>query len=191
MLETRDFSEAIAGQRTFLYRLAYNQLQDHAEADDVVQNTILAALAGQRQFEQRSSLKTWLLSILRFKILDCLRDRQKRRAHCALPFEISESDLDIDDFDALFDTNGCWTDTKDVWTNPETVAERSAFLKVLEACLTRLPEKTSRVFLMREWLDDEPEQICERLGITPGNLRVLLYRARMQLRLCLDLNWER
>ena len=71
------------------------------------------------------------------------------------------------------------------------MVERNAFFRVLEACLTRLPPRTARAFLMREWLELAPEEVSTELKVSAGNLRVLLYRARMQLRLCLDLGWER
>lgn len=182
------FGNAVAALRPFLLRLAVLQLQDKATAEDVVQETLLAALAGQARFEGRSSLKTWLLSILKHKILDAIRAR--RRVVPLTPVGPSGDESDLAPFDALFDARGYWAESKDVWSDPETVTERMAFLRVLEACLTRLPERTSRAFLMREWLESEPGEICSLLHVSPGNLRILLYRARMQLRVCLEVNWE-
>ncbi len=187
-LATHSFGDAVAAFRPFLLRLALLQLQDKALAEDVVQETLLAALAGEARFERRASLKTWLLSILKHKILDAIRARNR-----VLPLTPSgsagEDEYDLTPFDALFDAQGYWAEPKDTWSDPETVAERTAFFNVLEACLTRLPERTSRAFLMREWLENEPDEICSLLQVTPGNLRILLYRARMQLRVCLDANW--
>jgi RNA polymerase sigma-70 factor (ECF subfamily) len=186
-------AEEAAEYRPLLYRMALTQLKNTAAAEDATQETLLAAIEKADSFERRSTLRTWLFSILRFKILDVMRDQSKmRRRESEIPVE---GTLAADDgcgmLDALFDESGCWIDTKDVWTNPHTVAERDAFFKVLEACMTRLPARTSRAFLMREWLELEPPEICKELGISQGNLRILLYRARMQLRLCLDLHWER
>ena len=185
-----EFGDAIATFRPFLLRLALLQLQDKAIAEDVVQDTLLAAFEGQARFEGRASLKTWLLSILRHKTLDALRDRKRMRP-MAVVAAAGDDEYDLEPFDALFNANNCWAESKDAWTDPETVAERTAFFQVLDACLTRLPPRTSRAFLMREWLEADPDEICRRLSLTPGNLRILLYRARMQLRVCLDLNWER
>lgn len=189
----KTIAEEAAEYRPMLYRMALIQLKNADAAEDATQETLLAAVEKAVTFEARSSLRTWLFAILRFKILDIMRDQSKfRKFDFPLPTDGREiDDYEAGAFDVLFDTNGCWIDTKDAWTNPHTVAEREAFFKVLETCMTRLPARTSRAFLMREWLELEPPEICTQLGITQGNLRILLYRARMQLRLCLDLHWER
>lgn len=188
----KTISEEAAEYRPLLFRMALTQLKNASAAEDATQETLLAAIEKAESFERRSSLRTWLFSILRFKILDIMRDQSKaRRRDSALPVEHTADDDESGIFDALFDDSGCWVDTKDVWTNPHTVAERDAFFKVLEVCMTRLPARTSRAFLMREWLELDPPEICRELGISQGNLRILLYRARMQLRLCLDVHWER
>ena len=184
------FSHELSSYRPALFRLALLQLQDKAEAEDATQETLLAALEGEADFEGRSSLRTWLFSILRFKVLDILRDRTRRRKTIEPNLKLAE-ELDVSEFDALFDHMGCWAAPKDIWTNPQTVAEQTDFFRVLEACMERLPERTSRAFLMRTWLELEAEEVCSELKITSGNLRVLLYRARMQLRHCLDVNWDR
>ncbi len=185
-----DVGGEAAKLRPALFRLALLQLRDPAAADDAVQEAILAAIEGASQFEGRSSVKTWLFSILRYKVLDALR-AQSRLKRAAVDRRDADDELDVSSFDALFDENGCWAEPKDAWADPHAAAETQAFLKVLEACLTRLPARTSRAFLMREWLDIEPRDICVELDLSPGNLRVLLWRARMQLRHCLDLNWDR
>lgn len=187
-LPLEQFEEEIAVHRPLLFKLAMVQLQNAAAADDVVQETLLAALIGRGSFRRQSQIKTWLISIMRHKVLDAIRSQ---RRYVLAPTTARDDELDVAIFDALFDTNGCWKDTKDVWTDPESSAEQSAFLKVLEACLTRLPERTSRAFMMREWLGMETSEIQSLLNVSPSNLRILLYRARMQLRLCLDLNWGR
>jgi len=185
-------ADEAAEYRPLLYRMALTQLKNTAAAEDATQETLLAAIEKADSFERRSTLRTWLFSILRFKILDIMRDQSKaRRRDRELPVDNAPIDDDGGTLDSLFDESGCWIDTKDVWTNPHTVAERDAFFKVLETCMTRLPARTSRAFLMREWLELEPPEICRELGISQGNLRILLYRARMQLRLCLDAHWER
>ncbi|MGB2932005.1 MAG: sigma-70 family RNA polymerase sigma factor [Methyloceanibacter sp.] len=183
-----DLSGEIARYRPMLYRLALLQLHDRAAADDVAQETILAALEGASGFRAQSSLKTWLFAILRHKMIDSLRAGAKR---VRLPADDANAELDITGFNTLFDSEDCWAAPKDVWTDPETVVERKAFFRVLEACLTKLPPRTARAFLMREWLELEPEEVSAELKVSAGNLRVLLYRARMKLRLCLDLGWNR
>lgn len=187
-LAAEQFAAEVAVHRQLLFKLAMVQLQDAASADDVVQETILAALLGRAGFRQQASLKTWLISILRFKVLDTLRSR---RRYVLAPASEAGDDYDVAVFDALFDGSGCWIDSKDAWADPQSTAERSAFFNVLEACLARLPERTSRAFMMREWLEMEPNEIQSLLNVSPSNLRILLYRARMQLRLCMDMNWNR
>lgn len=185
-------AEEAARYRPVLYRLALAQLRDPTAAEDATQETLLAVLEKGASFEGRSSLRTWLFSILRFKVLDIMREQSKQGRRTDFPATSNQSESDdVAVFDTLFDAEGCWAEAKDVWTDPHTVAERNAFFKVLEACMTKLPERSSRAFLMREWLELEPVEICSQLGISAGNLRILLYRARMQLRFCLDIHWER
>lgn len=181
-------TKEIARYRPTLYRLALLQIRDKAAADDATQETLLAALEGIGRFRGEASVKTWLFAILRHKVVDVLRQRGR---FVPPPSEDLNAELDITGFDTLFDAEDCWAAPKNVWANPETVVERKAFFKVLEACLTRLPARTARAFLMREWLDFAPEEISSELDVSPGNLRVLLYRARMQLRTCLDVGWNR
>lgn len=181
-------TKEIARYRPALYRLALLQIRDKAAADDATQETLLAALEGIERFRGEASVKTWLFAILRHKVVDVLRQRGR---FVPPPSEDLNAELDITGFDTLFDAEDCWAAPKNVWANPETVVERKAFFKVLEACLTRLPARTARAFLMREWLDFAPEEISSALDVSPGNLRVLLYRARMQLRTCLDVGWNR
>jgi RNA polymerase sigma-70 factor (ECF subfamily) len=180
--------DEIAHYRPMLYRLALLQLRDKAAAADATQETMLAALEGAPGFRAQSSPKTWLFAILRHKVIDSLRARAR---HVPLPGEGSDAELDVTNFATLFDAEGCWAAAKDIWADPETVVERLAFFRVLEACLTRLPPRTARAFLMREWLELAPDEVSAELKVSAGNLRVLLYRARMQLRLCLDLGWNR
>jgi RNA polymerase sigma-70 factor (ECF subfamily) len=187
---TTDVAEGAARLRPLLYRLALLHLRDAAAADDAVQETILAAIEGSTGFKGRSSVKTWLCAILRHKVLDALRS-QGRQQRIAIAERSSDDEFDASAFDALFDETGCWAEPKDVWSDPQAAAEQQAFFKVLEACLTRLPPRTSRAFLMREWLELDTAEICTDLGVNAGNLRVLLWRARMQLRACLDVTWDR
>ncbi len=181
--------DEIATYRPILFRMALLQLRDAAAAEDATQEALLAAIQTHDKFEGRAALRTWLISILRFKVLDSLRQRKRQ----GLPVDPGQLDVELDTakFAALFDETGCWATPKDAWTNPETHVARIEFFRILEACLTKLPTNTSRVFLMREWLELTSDEICSETGVTAGNLRVLLYRARMQLRSCVDVSWDR
>lgn len=177
-------AQEISAHRPFLYRLALLQLRDPSSAEDATQEALMAALEGAHRFEGRSSLRTWLVSILRYKVIDSLRNM----ARC--PPNLQPDEYEGDPLDVLFDERGQWLQPITNWGDPGQAAERNEFMRVLEACLTRLPERSARAFLMREWLELDPKDVCEKLEIKAGNLRVLLYRARMQLRLCLDHTWN-
>ena len=174
--------------RPDLLRFARLQLRDAGAAEDAVQETLLAALAGSHRFESRSSYKTWLISILRNKIVDTIRSQSRELPASSLAAdEAGDERLD----DALFDRRSHWQDsTRPMhWADPEASFEQQQFWKVFEACLDRLPAKTARVFMMREFLGFETEEICKEAGISASNCWVVLHRARLGLRTCLETNW--
>ena len=173
-----DFRLRVERERPYLLRYASLQLRDSHAAEDAVQETLLAALAGQAGFGQRASLRTWLTGILKHKIIDVIR-RASREAPAA-----SE-----DEFEALFDERGHWVEMPEAWPNPDTSLDQKQFFAALEMCLKRLPEKTAQTFMMREHLGLETDEICKELGITSTHCWVLLYRARMALRECLTKEW--
>jgi RNA polymerase sigma-70 factor (ECF subfamily) len=178
----------LALMRTDLLRFARLQLRDGSLAEDVVQETMLAALAGAERFAQRSSLKTWVFSILRNKIIDAIRGRSR---------EVSLNEAFGDEADlgevenASFAADGHWDPSvrPGVWADPEASLEQARFWVVFEACLENLPAKTGRVFMMREFLGFDTDEICKELGMTPSNCWVVLHRARLALRACLEQRW--
>lgn len=180
--EKPDFRAQLEQQRAYLLRFAALQLRDANAAEDAVQETLLAALAGEAKFAGRSNLRTWLTGILKHKIIDSIR-RSAREPTVAADLD------DASEFDSLFIPDGHWRSMPSTWEEPHGALEQKQFLGVLEECLARLPQKTARVFMMREHLGLETEEICKELTITPTHCWVLLYRARMALRLCLDERW--
>jgi RNA polymerase sigma-70 factor (ECF subfamily) len=94
-----------------------------------------------------------------------------------------------DAIDALFAADGHTRDMPRQWGNPDGTLEQKDFFRVLEVCLEKLPAQTARIFMMREWLELDTDEICKELAITSANAWVILYRARVRLRECLDLNW--
>lgn len=160
------------------------QLRHDSLAEDVVSETLLAILEKPEGFEGRSSLRTYATGILKFKCIDVLR-RRGREVHIE---PLDEQSMD-DAIDALFQQDGHWEDKPAPWDQPEASLHQSQFLEQLQACVDRLPAKTGRVFMMREWLEQDVDEICAELGITANHCGVMLYRARMQLRECLDRNW--
>jgi RNA polymerase sigma-70 factor (ECF subfamily) len=173
-----DFRSRVEAERAYLLRYASLQLRDAAAAEDAVQETLLAALAGEKGFEGRANLRTWLTGILKHKIVDTIR-KASREAPAA-----SE-----DEFDALFDERGHWIEMPSAWANPDASLDQQRFFAALEECLKRLPDKTARSFMMREHLGLETDEICKELRITSTHCWVLLYRARMSLRECLTKEW--
>lgn len=180
------FPTELASLRGDMIRFARLQLRDDSLAEDAVQDAFTSALDGLDKYEERAQLKTWVFTILRNKIVDVLRDR---RRFADLGNAVDEFPADV--FDELFDENGCWQEDArpSDWGNPEESFSNQQFWIVFEACLNRLPEKTARVFMMREMLGFNTEEICSELVISSSNCWVVLHRARMGLRVCLNERW--
>ena len=180
-----DFEQQLVEQRSYLMRFACLQLRNDAWAEDAVSETILAALAKPQAFGARSQLKTWLVGILKHKIIDSMRQRQR---------EVTlDSGSDDDSADPLehmaFKADGHFAEKPTDWGNPEQDLKSRQFMAIMDACTQKLPAVQGRLFLMREWLEMSSEEICKELGLTSTNLYVQLHRARLRLRECLELNW--
>jgi RNA polymerase sigma-70 factor, ECF subfamily len=180
--------QQLHAMRSDLLRFARLQLRDSASAEDVVQETLIAALAGSERFASRSSLKTWVFSILRNKIIDVIRSRLRE-----VPLSELADDEEGDEglAEALFDRGGHWRPEAQPgrWCDPEDSFEQQQFWAVFEVCLDQLPEKTARVFSLRELLGFETDEICKETGISATNCWVVLHRARQALRVCLEQRW--
>ena len=179
-----DFASRCNSHRSYLLRVAVLQLRDNDLAEDVVQDTLLAALQGAGGFSGRSSLKTWLTGILKHKIVDAIRRKGREPVRASL-----DEECQIEDFDALFDETGHWENPPADWGDPEQALSQQQFLDIMQFCLEKLPPNTGRVFMMREVMELGSDEICKELSITSTNLWVILYRARIALRQCLEQNW--
>ncbi len=135
-----------------------------------------------RPFEARSKLKTWVIGILKHKIIDTFRTRRREE-----PLADGEDDGGLED--GIFKEDGHYRDWPREWSTPETQLSRNQFLEILEVCVQQLPPAQGRIFLMREWLELPTGEICNELSITTTNAGVLLHRARLRLRECLQLRW--
>lgn len=170
------------GDILFSYALKFILQPDVAQ--NLVQETFLAALKNQGSFEGKSSQKTWMIGILKNKITDHLRSKYK---------EVPASQLVADDADiaSFFDSqSGHLAQEPKAWAlNPTKLLENKEFWNAFNDCLNRLPEKTSQAFALREIESMDSQEICKVLGISSTNLWVLLHRARIQLRQCLETNW--
>jgi RNA polymerase sigma-70 factor (ECF subfamily) len=180
--DSRKFEQALIAERPMLVKFARLHLSE-ALAEDAAQDAIIAALQSAASFTGKSSLRTWLVGILKYKIIDLIR-KEKKYVHA----EADETG-DAADFDGLFDASGHWEEAPADWGNPADTLQQSQFFDVMDFCVNKLSPVMARVFSMREIFDFEIAEICEELHITTSNCSVLLYRARMQLRLCLDKNW--
>jgi RNA polymerase sigma-70 factor (ECF subfamily) len=177
-------SAEIEQHRPYLVRYATLQLRDAGAAEDAVQDTLIAALEGMDRFAGNSSVKTWLTGILKHKIIDHHR-RQAREQPLTEDDERSEADA----VDALFKPDGHWQTRPGNWADPDQSLENKKFLEALDLCTKNLPAKTARVFMMRDVMEVETEDICKELNITATNCWVMLHRARLSLRECLEITW--
>jgi RNA polymerase sigma-70 factor (ECF subfamily) len=168
----------------YLYRFAFARLRDTHLAEDVVQETLLAAIQSQA-YEGRSAPRTWLTGILKHKIIDSMRKQNREMAS----EDLSQTVADEGAVDEFFNASGHWTDRPQPWLAPDDELKQKQFLLILQRCLDRLPKKLSRLFLMRDIFEDDNQLICKELEISPTNAWVMLYRARMGLRKCLELHW--
>ena len=170
--------------RPYLMRFALLQLRDRSAAEDAVQDALLAAIQSSARFAGRSSVRTWLIGILKHKIVDSIRKTTRERAT-----DLSSNEAGTEDVDAFFEGDGHFIEPPAEWASPERALEERRFFEALERCLQTLPKNTASVFTMRELLGLETEQICKELRITPSNCWVMLYRARMNLRAGLERTW--
>ncbi len=164
------------------------QLGDSSLAEDAVQEALVGAFKNASSFAGRAAFKTWVFAILKNKIFDILR--KKKRLNETELLESDESDA-TDGLPSLFDESGHWhkKEAPVAWGNPEADMENNHFWRVFDTCLNHLPARQARVFMMREFIDLDSGTICSTVGITETNLNVLLYRARLRLRECLENNW--
>jgi len=179
----------VASHGDYLFRYAYQRLGDKSLAEDIVQETFLAALKARHNFAGQSSERTWFIGILKRKVVDHFR---KQGREMNLKDEKALDQLKDDSFISSSHRRGDWKAGRKPaeWMIDESdSAEKKEFWEFLKRCLTDLPRNLAIVFIMREMEELENEEIGNVLELTPTNLRVILYRARMKLRKCLEENW--
>jgi RNA polymerase sigma-70 factor (TIGR02943 family) len=169
----------------FLYQYALLRLANNTQlAEDFVQETFLSALKSASKFEGKSSLRTWFVSILKNKIIDYYRKNKDNI--------IEQTSFRNEEFIESGAQQGQWKTEfapADWDKNPDKIFEQKEFYNILNKCLNGLPKNLSSVFVLKELDSLETEKICKELSISSSNLWVILHRARMQLRRCLELNW--
>jgi RNA polymerase sigma-70 factor (ECF subfamily) len=179
-----DLGRQLAQMQPLLMRLARLQLRNETWAEDAVSETLLAAVEGLDRFDGRSQIQTWAVGILKHKIID-----QFRRGSREVALDAEQELAEGDNLEALFQPDGHRAAPPGAWGDPEASFARTEFFTVLQACLDGLPAPLARAFLLREWMEFETADICKEMQVTATNCFVMLYRARMRLQECLQLNW--
>ncbi|MFM2055302.1 MAG: hypothetical protein RL456_3339 [Pseudomonadota bacterium] len=185
-----EFAAQVQALRPQLLRYARHQLRQDAWAEDAVSEAVLAALERPQAYQGAAQLKTWLIGILRHKVIDQIRrHRREVSAHAGDHDDDDGGDGGSDLDDLLFHQDGHWREMPADWGQPGAALHQRQFLAVLETCMERLPGQQGRVFMMREWLELDTGEICEATGVSATHLFVLLHRARLRLRECLQMHW--
>lgn len=171
----------------YLFRYAMMRLRDRGLAENLVQETFLAAIKGKGSFSGRSSERTWMVGILKHKIIDHYRKDFRERPVTDLQVLQDGEEQTVDQFyDAMENPRKY---PKEWMPDQQALLHTREFWDILHECMGKLPKTTSIAFAMRELDDMDTPNICKELGITPTNLWVMLHRARLQLRECLERNW--
>ena len=173
----------------YLFRYAMVRLRNDALAEDCVQETLLSALEALDSYGGKSTERTWLTGILKHKVIDHFRKHSRE-----VPLDPSETDLS--EFDPLFERDDefkdHWNDylSPRIWRrSPDEALQENEFFGVLQACMSKLPERVASVFALREMNELETDEICELLAVSQSNFWVMMHRARMALRRCIEINW--
>jgi RNA polymerase sigma-70 factor (ECF subfamily) len=173
----------VASHGDALYGYAWRWVRDRDIAEDLVQETFLAAWRGREQFAGLSSPRTWMIGILRRKIFDHLKRANRWDGLAKQP---PDEDASVD----FFDAGGHWKDSVKSWSvDPAATLEKGEFWSVFEGCRTKLSPVLAKAFVLREIDGVETDEICDLLGLSQTNLSTRLYRARLLLRSCLQRNW--
>lgn len=165
-----------------LYGFALLRTGNPHVSQDLVQETFLAALKSRQAFGGQSSERTWLVGILKHKLVDHYRKSNREPS----------SEKDEEEKTDAFDHKGTWRLPPGRWPEmPEKHLENQEFWQVFRACMDRLPLRLRQAFSMRELDDMETAEICKVVGATATNLWTMLHRARARLRSCLEDTWFR
>ncbi len=175
----------------YLYSFAIVRLSDPDLSADLVQETYLSALKAKEQFKGDSSEKTWLTSILKRKIIDVYRKRSASKEIYLNDYKSGIIDEAQFSYDGPFE--GHWKEAKGPGSYsllPEGELEKKELREILERCISRLPENLASVFIMKMIDEASSEEICKELDITTSNVWVIMHRARLKLRECIEFNWR-
>lgn len=184
LLDRDELQQRLPTLRPRLLAFARLQLGNETQAEDLVQEALIAAWEGLDRFAGSAKLETWVFGILKHKLLDAIRHRSREIATGFDPDDMPE-------IDGLFNQRAHWLPAArpQRWQEPEQACVKDGFWQVFDFCVLHLPESTARVFSMRELMGLETVEICAALGISEQNCWVILHRARLKLRACLENGW--
>ncbi len=167
-----------------LYRYGLARVRKSEVAEDLVQETFLAALKAKDKYTGQSTEQTWLIGILKHKVIDYFRKASRENAQ-----EFDENIVtENDDF---FNQQGHWQVNLSSWSKPEKAMEQDQFFVILQQCISHLPPRMAQLFMLSEFDNMSSEEVCELMSIsTMNNFWVMQSRVRVQLRHCLDINWK-
>lgn len=166
-----------------LYRYALKRVRFPERAEELVQETYLAAWKAKESFSRNSTEKTWLIGIMKHKIVDYYRKKN-------IENPISNRFDSLEELDAFFDEKGMWKKAPSDWSqDPYKILENKEFWKVFSNCLGKLPDNHYQVYTLKEVDELDSKEICKKLELTSTNLWVILHRTRLKLKECLEKNW--
>jgi len=166
----------------YMYNYTITRVNNHELAKDLVQETFFSALKAMENFKGKASERTWLISILKRKIIDQYRKSNSKKGKAEVRMSFYEDG----------ENKGKWIEERapSNWSETADAAIENTELKsALDLCIDNLPEKYRMVFLLKTVENYETEEICNELEISSSNLWVIIHRARVQLRTCLEGNW--
>jgi len=172
---------ALAEHRPYLMKIARLQLRDEHLSEDCVSDVLTQAYEKRASFRGDSSLRTWLTTILKNRIVDLLRKQWREQ-----PLELPNDDGGDDAIDRLFDAGGHYAQMPSEVNDPAELCQQDGFLAAVQRCVDMLPKRVGQVFVLREVFGTDTKDICKDLSLTTSNVWVQLYRARMMLRTCLE-----
>jgi len=170
----------------YLFSIAFIKLSNREVAEDIVQETFIAALKAKNTFKSNSSEKTWLTTILNNKVIDYYRKKDVLRNSTEY---VNETGKSFDEH--FFEDNGHWLENAapQEWNNADKDVNRNEFYRILQYCIQKMPSKLVPVFIAKFIDEQEPEIICKEYEISSSNYWVMLHRARVLIRSCLEKNW--
>lgn len=176
----------ISAYGDYLLNHAFFRVRNRELAEDLVQETFISALKSRDTYNGTASERTWLTAILKNKIIDHYRSRLNKQTQQT---DSIDNNTNNDFFNS--DTAFHWFETKQPkeWNNAEQSIESNEFNTALMECMKKMPEKLATVFSLKYIDDEATETICKEVGITSSNYWVIIHRAKLQLRECLEKNW--